>query len=502
MPTSALRAPRAPVVMPAYLDLWSHTSPAPAADPEVGLFLHGIERAPAEVSLVWRTDITAGDLADEDAAGKLKRILELVRPRSAEMLSVPIWAARGWLRRWNTARAARVADVPEREEDLETEQSQTDRKAFRWAGADDRRTGLVSAGDLRPGDVLVVPADYGGCDAYGWAPQARDAVVDVADDAAWPYRGRRLAVRVTPDVAHWNRLAAALPNPDEDFDLDELLVALPAADENAPVQDRRDVRRELKALRDTRGGTGRIGIQRPYGAPGRGAVLVAARGIRSATGGRQGAQPATEDESLSHTAGRPVTLCDHTERVVAHVDRFTTALHLKGRFGKRRGAQLAVDLRLAAALHDTGKADSRFQLFLSGADWWNRPDGPHLAKSGRRTLQGAWERAELPPRWRHEARSVALATTDARFSKAHDPHLVLWLIGTHHGLGRPFFGFADPHHGNQGPQSLAYDFGGLDWPSLFDRLSQRYGIWCLAWLETILRLADHRASEATDGTSP
>jgi CRISPR-associated endonuclease/helicase Cas3 len=497
---AALDAPRAraPIVMPAYLDLWSHTAPVPSADPEVGLFLHGAERATAEVSLVWRSDITAADLADQHAAGKLKRILELVRPHSAEMLVVPIWAAKGWLRRWNTARAAHVADVPAGDDDLDVEQSQTDRKAFRWAG-DDPRTGLIGASDMRPGDVLVVPADYGGCDEYGWAPQARDPVDDVADAATWPYRGRRLAVRVTPDVNHWPRLAAALPGPDEDFDLDELLAALPAADENTPGHDCRDVRCSLEALRDSRGGIRRIEIHRPYGAPDQGAVLVAARGIVSATG-RPGAQPATEDELLSHTAGAPITLEDHTDSVVACVDRFTTALQFDRRFGKRIGAELAADLRLASALHDIGKADPRFQLFLSGADWWNRPDGQPLAKSGRRTVYGAWERAELPKGWRHEAQSVRLAVQHPRFADAHDPYLVLWLIGTHHGLGRPFYAFSDPHEGDDGPQSLAYNFRGLDWPSVFDHLRQHYGTWRLAWFEAILRLADHRASETADGT--
>ena len=110
--------------MPAYLDLWVQTSPPSAADPEVDLFLHGTERSSPEVSIVWRSDITAGDLTVEDA-DKLEALLELVPPRSAEMIEVPIWAVAAWLRRWNTARAARLADVPEREDDLEVEASET-----------------------------------------------------------------------------------------------------------------------------------------------------------------------------------------------------------------------------------------------------------------------------------------------------------------------------------------------------------------------------------------
>ena len=99
---------------------------------------------------------------------------------------------------------------------------------------------------------------------------------------------------------------------------------------------------------------------------------------------------------------------------------------------------------------------------------------------------------------------------------AHDRLLVLWLIGTHHGHGRPLFPHAEaqdvesrplplpPALGGDlllkdtepGPQSLAFDFDGLDWAQIFEALKERYGIWGLARLEAFVRLADHRASEA------
>ena len=257
-------------------------------------------------------------------------------------------------------------------------------------------------------------------------------VADVADKAACPYRGRRYAVRVTPDVAHWKRLSAVLADTDEPV-WDDLLAALPVDEDPDPTSEdgraQRSVRKMLEALRSARG---RVVFRHPYGEPSNGAVLVAGHGLRGAP---RGYRPVTEDEEASHTSDQPITLDDHTADVVARVARFTEALGIT--------EHLAGDLRIAAELHDAGKADKRFQLLLAGGDWWNRPDGRVLAKSGRPSLRGAWERVGLPRGWRHEARSVRLASADLRFEAAHDPYLVLWLIGSHHGHGRPFFGFVD-----------------------------------------------------------
>ena len=214
----AAEQPKAPVVMPAYLDLWSQTSPRPATDPDVALFLHGVERTSTGVSIVWRGDIAEADLVKDDGVN-LKELIRLVPPRADEAIEVPLWSAREWLRRTESV-PADVSDAPEREAKVQepVRKRGSERRAFRWAGSDDPRTGVVGPDDLRTGDLLIVPAKYGGCDAFGWAPDSGDPVTDVADDAAKPYWRRRCAVRVARRVARdivqtevqWDRLSAVL----------------------------------------------------------------------------------------------------------------------------------------------------------------------------------------------------------------------------------------------------------------------------------------------------
>ena len=363
--------------------------------------------------------------------------------------------------------------------------------------------------------MVIVPAEYGGCDQFGWAPDSDSAVEDVANEAASPFWGRRCAVRIAPGLLLddlRSRISGVLQDdaasPAELVDrlLDalptgEVLEALKKEDEEHSLSAVRAARKGLKKL--LRPKRGRLELRFPYrGGRERGAVFVAEQGVEDASTSDD-ARSATEDDSVSPTFGKPVALDDHGVRVE----------RLAGRFAETLGIGEAADLRLAAYLHDAGKADPRFQTMLSGGDPWNRPEGRPLAKSGARNWSpSAGKRAGLPEGWRHEALSVRMAQAHPRFANAHDPALVLWLIGSHHGLGRPFFGFLDPapdqhlpecldvenwrlRAGEPGPQSLAFDFRGADWPSLFEDLKQRYGIWKLAHLEAVLRLADHRASE-------
>lgn len=502
--------PSAPVLMPAYLDLWSQTFPRPMADPDVGLFLHGAQRTAAGVSIVWRTDITERDM-ERAAESYLKEIFQLVPPRASEAVEVPLWVARKWLHHETSSVDTDASDVPEREPEFAVvRRPKKSRLAFRWGGRTNPDTRVVEASELRIGDLLVVPGKYGGCDRFGWAPEDTSCVADVADDAARPYWGRRCAVRIARDIVrsqeNWDRIidVLAVEGIGGNELVEKLIAALPSEVVDDGICDPipRGVLESLKALRHAKGP---VEVRRiSYsGRRNGGAILVSGRGVVNASENDDAGTPTTEDDLTSSTSSKPVYIDDHGCRVARFVTSYSKTLRLD--------SCSANDLALAARLHDVGKADLRFQTMLAGGDPWNRPDGQPLAKSGRSWSPHARERAGLPRGWRHEALSVSMARVHPEFATAHDPALVLWLIGTHHGFGRPFFNFLDAAPAqpascmgveNWGlspderrPQSLAFDFAGFDWPSLFEKLKQYYGIWGLAYLEAIFRLSDHRASE-------
>jgi CRISPR-associated endonuclease/helicase Cas3 len=135
-----------------------------------------------------------------------------------------------------------------------------------------------------------------------------------------------------------------------------------------------------------------------------------------------------------------------------------------------------------------------------------------LAKSGMdprnvTALRVARARAGYPRGCRHEAASLALIASRVNpLAAAHDPDLVMHLVSSHHGSGRPFLPAVvdlnpvvvsvrlGPHaleaSSAHGLERLDSGVGDRFW-----RLVRRYGWYGLAYLETILRLADHRCSE-------
>jgi CRISPR-associated endonuclease/helicase Cas3 len=483
--------PDAPTMPPAYVDLWTCTNPPPALEPEVALFLHGPERASADVEIVWRADVAEQDLRDRE---RMIELISLAPPRSGEMLAAPLWSVRRWL--IGDKSAARVSDT-EGEPESSDEDVRTGLPVFRWCGEDDLRTGILWPHQIRPGDVIVVPTRYGGCDGWGWTGRREPAASDLATEAAARMKTANISVRLHPAFSFadtWHRIAAMLEAYHDDGQRlrDELHASglLPEI-----------WRDELDRI-----AVGTEEVVMYFDEPTDGLILTGRRIWEK----NRTVEPSTE-RNVTKATGDHALLTVHTAAVVKKVEQFTEPTGLTD--SVRRA------LVFAALFHDSGKADRRFQAYLNNGIG----DGRLLAKSRRAPPRGAAERrtrerANLPEDWRHEALSVRVAIDSPRFAAEADhmdAELALWLIGTHHGWGRPFFPHDDSLDESQrtvagidgqtislpaspGPQRLDFSWNGLDWATLFERLRRRYGPWELARLEAILRLADHRASEEGD----
>ncbi|HEY4363345.1 MAG TPA: type I-U CRISPR-associated helicase/endonuclease Cas3 [Bryobacteraceae bacterium] len=413
----------APVIPPGYVDLWARTSPIPAADPELSLFLHGPESGPADVEIVWRKDLFRSDLPvgsdDKVQAARIDQLIQrmaLVPPRAAETLSVPIWRVRDWLAH-KTSTAAQMADI-----EGQPQQGDSDsigRPVLRWRGPTDERTQPIWSKDIRPGDVIVVPVEYGGCDEWGWTGDDQSILdYDVALEAAEQYGAAKVALRFHPALFQepvWAQIRSVVTTTENYPDLVSGILEL----EELPIK----IREPLDSIKD------QIEDLVAYDQdPAEGFILLGRRPGKKSPG-----KASTEDESSGLDSLKPATLSDHTAAVLDQVRSFADRAGIEGR--------LKSSLELAAELHDAGKADLRFQESMT-----NRQAVPViLAKYTRRSLGPLGEKhlresVGLPARWRHEALSVRVAVEDSRLANdGLDPELVLWLIGTHHGFGRPFF---------------------------------------------------------------
>lgn len=491
---------QAPVLLPMHVDLLARTSPPPALSPEPALWLHGPQAAPAEVQLIWRaelpTDIDGAiEEDDERALDTVRAALTALPPSSLEALSLPIWQLRAWLAQAETLDEG--ADIEgERAPD---EPPRRSRAVLRWDGSDAR---LISSAQIRPGDTLIVPTRWGGLDAqagWAWNPAARSEVPDRAEAASAIGRQRAVLRLSAACIEHWRLDAGAAP-----ATVNEAIAAA-RQQLDALFSDAADAPPEAGALCAT--------LQAIDGLPAAVQATLAAlaqHGARLLRYGRDGraliqqrpARVAADDGDESSLTLR-VGLEAHCRGVGAQARAFARALGLP--------PTLVDDLGLAGDSHDLGKADPRFQAWLYGG---TRPAGAALlAKSGldardRFALTLARAQAGYPRGARHECASVQLLRAHPQLlATAHDAELVEYLVGTHHGRGRPFMPLVDDAgaatldarfsvfgqplrlRGGHGLQRL--DAG---WAERFASLQRRYGWWGLAYLETLLRLADHRRS--------
>ncbi|HLH29490.1 MAG TPA: type I-U CRISPR-associated helicase/endonuclease Cas3, partial [Acidimicrobiales bacterium] len=396
-------ASHAPVLLPSHLDLFAQTSPLPTPDPDVAAYLHGLASEPADVRIVWRADLEP----DQDDAWT--NIVSMCPPQASEGIELPVWTVRRWLAGSSDADAADVEG-----ERASSEEAQTGRRALRWTSPTEAE--LVEPAEIRPGDTLVVPSEYGGCDAFGWHPTSREPVADLAEEAAG---GDFLRL-------HPRTLGAWLP--------EEARVgaARGLAAARGALEAEEDGRPECGVLLATLAAAANTPVIRETAAAflnGHWNLLPYPDGVGVVVLGRLGPASAGRGEG-DQAAGRPVTLAEHTEGVTRRVAAFARAVDLAD--------SLAADLVLAARLHDLGKCDPRMQAWLHAGDRLAVDPRAPLAKSGmdprnRAAWRAAREQAGYPRGARHEALSVALVADSALLDSAGDRELVLHLIGSHHG---------------------------------------------------------------------
>lgn len=497
------RPPEPPLLFPAHLDAWAQTNPLPDPDPDVAPFLHGRPDTPADVQLVWRADL------NPDRPSAWPAIVSLMPPLAREALPVPIYEARAWLKGAGKADVADVEGAEIQASDLMATRA-TVRHALRWRGKQDAQ--VVGPDDLKPGDTIVIPAPYGGADQFGWNPTSKDAVEDVADRclaqlvASYPahaFRRPKLRLRLHPDL---------LPPTDDATHarLRNLLrAAVTAVNSEGQEEARPRIRRLLEMIEPISNDVhikaaitallqhpARVDLRaEDLGVVVGGPVIVA---VPSPVPEDEIEQDEPEDDEASFT-GRQVLLTEHLDGVSREARDFAIGCGVDDKFVKT--------LELAARWHDEGKRDRRFQAWLRGSELRALAEDEPIAKSGRDVRE--WKASTLfgyPRGARHEFVSVRLF--EQAGSESTDEYLAdlaKFLIGTHHGFGRPF----PPVVNDGSPVDVRLRLGGTElavssdhrlhrldsgWPDLFWYMIRRFGWWGLPYLEAVLVTADRTVS--------
>lgn len=507
-----------PVLFRQHLDCWTRTGPVPEPDVPVHLFLHGFDSSPEPVRLAWRADVSVEQAEQVDPAdgnrapAEVQDALAVLPVRVDEILEVPVAAVRAFL----TGEPASPVNDSDASPPAEEQQFTGGKPVFRvQSTATGTEVSRILGGAVRPGQLLVLPSTYGGCDEFGWDPVSTAPVLDVADLAAG---GRRQASVLRLSASTLRPLVAALDPAAE--------VAGPLAEVATERREDRDlpsrlpsgdavttVEQALQALREALDAV-QPDPEDPYGPrwsrlwaelrslrlEARAATVGGGPGQLRLVGSR-GGWLAGDDESRdgSSLTGERVPLSQHGDEVAAHAAHVCAGLGVDGR--------LRDSVVLAARWHDLGKADPRFQVMLHGGDVAAAAAARELvAKSGmpsgdRAARRAAARASGYPSGGRHEELSAVLVQARLEHDRGGptdvDEDLVVHLVAAHHGHARPLFPpVVDPDrpaaHEDELAGRVPLPSSTVDWaqPDRFADLNSRYGRWGLALLESVVRLAD------------
>jgi CRISPR-associated endonuclease/helicase Cas3 len=202
-------------------------------------------------------------------------------------------------------------------------------------GSDESRV-LNSVEQVKPGMRVVVPTGYGGCDEWGWNPVHQEAATDIGDPVKLA-TGRPM-LRLNPNLAR-------------EAGYEDLARQLRGVDSVTEA-------RQILSHYSTKAGDTWTG--------------KAAKALANSRSVKLINSPDSESEEISAISGRGVF--EQGEGRSSYTVEVSLKEHLAGCEALAKAFASALPDRLrdtvsrAAALHDAGKADRRFQAWLRGGN--------------------------------------------------------------------------------------------------------------------------------------